>query len=428
MSFITVVLPGKLREKKLHRKVDWNGIGISIGDLPLPVWKADEENFKAEAIEELIDECNKNSPLSKSDAKPFNENHKKLLLDILFFIWKNKDNSYAGKGHGVDLYVHTISVLKEAWSQATDPLIPIAAAAHDAGKVLTFKKTDDEKSWESSGLHDDFGMMFVATLSSFKNITDEEQLVLKVVIGYGHKEHKRPILPNNIEQRVQLIFSVINRADRTQTALEKKKILENAESPEMITNAFIEALKNAPFQTPETKRGASSVCFRKGEIVYLLEPGFRDLFLSQLPEDVAAAYGEGFRRIGNMSPPTVALINHLKKIGWLVERGNGMESECGLWSVEIGKKVFNGVLAVKLPSEIIEYLPEESIYEVRFSCPLKIGPKSKVQPKDRLSREKMDAIQKKARQLHAITGRSIESLTEALIKEAESENNTSKEE
>ncbi|MBE0468258.1 MAG: hypothetical protein IBX55_01950 [Methyloprofundus sp.] len=420
ISLAIAVIPKVISEEKLSRKVSWRGVGISLGDLPLPEWKIHLEKYMAEGIDKFIDEKGNTGKENEAKKVTFSTKHKKLLTDILFYIWANKNSAYAGAGHGVDLYRHTISVLDQAWSPGCDPLIPIAAAAHDAGKVMTFKKNPDTNDWEAKGFHDDFGMLLVATMDSFEELDEDEKLILKIVIGYGHKEHKRPVLENNIEQRVQEIFSVINKSDREQTAREKKEVLKST-TPQIITEAFLKALTNAPFQTQNTKRGAESICFRREDIVYLLEPGFRDLFLNKLPDDVAAAYGEGFRRIGNMSPPTVALINHLKNLGWLVEEGNGMTSECGLWSVEIGKKVFNGVLAVRLPENIIKSLPGDSVYEVRFSCPLKVGPKTVLKPKDRLSSEQMDSIQKKARQLHALTGKSMDSLVELLKKEAEQE-------
>lgn len=417
-AIVLTIIPKKIRAKKLQRKTDWRGIGISIGELPTPDWKVDLNNYSAVGIKNLINEKLQVAPGTVSEYKgSFKQVHEKILTDILFFIWQNKSSAFVGRGHGVDLYEHSISVLKEAWTPNCDPLIPIAAAAHDAGKVLAYKKHEDTNEWERLGFHDDYGMLFVAALDSFDALNEDEKLILKITIGYGHKENKRPILEKNIEERVQKIFAVINKADRLKTDQEKQKVIEKDGTPSIITNAFLKAVSEAPFQTPTTKRGSQSICFRKENIVYLLEPGFRDLFLNQLPEDLSAAFGDGFRRIGNMSPPTVALINHLKKLGWLVEEGNGMTSECGLWSVEIGRKVFNGVLAVKLPENITQSLPENSVYDVRFSCPLKVDHKKQNQPKDRIPNDQMTTLQKKARQLSALTGQSVESLLAKLVAE-----------
>ncbi len=407
------------RAWRVSRKTQWRGIGITMGNLPMPDWKVGiQSEYKANIVDELASYIfNEESKEKKPHL--FEERHKKILSDVLFYIWLNRKSSFVGAGHGVDIYEHTLSVLKESWTAGCDPLIPIVAAAHDAGKILAYKKHPDTQEWEMKGFHDDFGMLIISTMESFDNLHEDEKEVLKISIGYGHKESKRPILEHNIEQRVQNIFAVVNKADRLKTAEEKKKIIEKGNVPQIITDGFLRAIYLAPFQTPATRRGAPTICFRKGDVVYLLEPGFRDIFLKELPEDLAAAFGDGFRRIGNMSPPTVALINHLKKLGWLVENGNGMHSECGLWSVEIGKKLFNGVLAVKLPHEIVTRLPDESVYDVRFSCPLKVDIKKEVvAPADRIPNEKLTELQKKARQLSAITGQPVDVLFKKLEKEA----------
>lgn len=421
-AIILTILPRKLRSAKLDRNVKWRGIGISIGDLPLPAWKVNLENYSAQKIKELIVEKNGGQDPSAIGYKgSFNSAHEKLLTDILYFIWKNKSSSFVGAGHGVDLYEHTLSVLKDAWQKDSDPLIPIVAAAHDAGKVLAYEKHPESDEWIRLGYHDDYGMLLVATFDSFDGLDEQDKLLAKIAIGYGHKEKEIPLLNKEESLRLEKIFSIVNKADRKTTAAEKKDVIEKQSTPELITNAFIKAIQESPFHTPRTKRGAQSICFKKDNIVYLLEPGFRDLFLAQLPEDLAAAFGDGFRRIGNMSPPTVALINHLKKLGWLVEDGNGMHSECGLWTVEIGKKLFNGVLAVNLPEDISSELPENSEYDVRFSCPLKVDLKKEVQPKDRIPREELSAMEKKAKQLSAIHGGDYEKILEQLKKSREEE-------
>lgn len=42
------------------------------------------------------------------------------------------------------------------------------------------------------------------------------------------------------------------------------------------------------------------------------------------------------------------------------KKGDGVTSECGLWSVEIGTKVFNGVIVVKLPISFPRKLTDET--------------------------------------------------------------------
>jgi hypothetical protein len=410
-----------LKEKRLERNKDkqWNGMKISLGELPSPSWKPDIPKYKPELIQEYIDESIQKHTKPNSTVHVFGERYSRLLSDILFFIWSNND-AFVGDGHGVSLWEHTLDVLERSWPHVSDPLIPIAAAAHDAGKILAWERHPKSGEWKRVGYHDDYGMLLVSSLDSFFELELDEQLVLKMVIGYGHKENKRPILETSIDKRVESIFKIINKSDRQQTAKEKQKLLEKESTTEVLTKAFLDAVMDAPFNTKDSAVGEASVCFRKGSDIYLLEPGFRDIFLQFLPPDVAAAFGKGFKRIGNMSPPTVALINHLKNIGWLVESGNGMQSECGLWSVEIGKKVFNGVLAIRLPEKFCSELPDDTIYDIRFSCPLKVKAGQDMKPADRISPEEMSSLQKKARALSAITNVPYEACLKDMIEKSES--------
>lgn len=418
------------------KKDEWRGISVSMSTLPKPDWIPKLGKYNSDEFQQII-----NKKLEQYITEiNFQKSHSDLLSDILFYIKKFGKDSFVGAGHAVSLYEHTLSVLTEAWTPDCDPLIPIAAAAHDAGKILAWKKNPKSESWEKVGFHDDYGMLLISSLPSFLELSEDEQLVLKIVIGYAHKENQRPILKKNLDQRVEEILSVVNAADRKKTAQEKEEVLEKNKAPEVVTDAFLRALINSPFNTPKSKRGDNSICFKKGNVVYLLEPGFRDLFLNELHPDIAAAFGTGFRRIGNMSAPTVALINHLKKIGWLVETGNGMTSECGLWSINIGRKLFNGVLAVNLPPDIAKKLPDNSNYEVVFSCPLKIAAGEKLVPDDApivneilekeelvgLTEEELLKLEKKARQLSAITRQDFNKilidLTENYIKEKTTQN------
>ena len=335
-TVLGTIIPNIKQEKIINSKDSWRGIKISMGEVPRPTWGPEIPEYRSEKVDAYIDEkvasCREENP-----EYDFTNPHKKIFTDILFFISQNKKTAFVGDGHGVDLWEHTINVVNNVWKGSPDPLLIIAAASHDAGKILAWKKHPFNEEWKRVGYHDDYGMLILSSLKSFEELKDIDKTILKIVVGYSHKENKIPILDEKTNDRVEDIFKILNKADRDATADEKSKVLEREETPEMITKAFVDAVKNAPFNTEKSRAGQSSICFRKEGVLYLLEPGFRDLFLDNLSPDVAAAYGNGYRRQGNMSKPTVALINHLKKIGWLVENASGMYSECGLWSVQAGK-------------------------------------------------------------------------------------------
>ncbi|WFE68177.1 hypothetical protein P8S54_08100 [Thiomicrospira sp. R3] len=173
-AVLFTVVPRKLHSAKLDRKVKWRGIGISIGDLPMPEWKVELENYSVQKIKTLIIEKNGGEdPSAKGYNGRFTSAHEKLISDILFFIWKNREVAFVGAGHGVNLYQHTLSVLQSSWTEDCDPLIPIVAAAHDAGKVVAYKKHPETDEWIRLGYHDDYGMLLVSSLDSFDQLKDE---------------------------------------------------------------------------------------------------------------------------------------------------------------------------------------------------------------------------------------------------------------
>lgn len=93
-------------------------------------------------------------------------NIRAFSLTILFFIWSN-DDAFVGDGHGVSLWEHTLDVLDRSRPHVFDPLIPIAAAAHDAGKILAWERHPKSGEWKRVGYHDDCGMLLVSSLDSF---------------------------------------------------------------------------------------------------------------------------------------------------------------------------------------------------------------------------------------------------------------------
>ena len=397
LAFLIEFLSIRKKNNIIKPADEWRGIKVSMGKLPLPAWKPELQKCNT-FILNTVRTLNKNNKPKDNLSEQLESRHLQILCEILSYIDSNKD-AFVGPGHGVNLLQHTLDVLKRSWTPNCDPLTPIVAAAHDAGKVLAWQRHPENNEWRRVGFHDDYGMLLISSLDSFQALDEEEKSVLKICIGYGHKENKIPILSKGLALRVEKILSIVNQMDRLQTSIEKKEVLDKGLSLDVVIDAFIRAVKDSPFNTSETPNGSESICFRKGQTLYLLEPGFRDIFLSKLPEDIAAGFGSGFRKMGNMSPPTVALINYLKEAHWIIQDGNGMKSECGLWSVQFGKKIFNGVLAVKLPEEILDQLPDETPYDVRFDCPLKTEPGQKLNPLDKPAAKELSLLEKKARAL-----------------------------
>lgn len=382
-SWLSVAAPKAYRKKSLNKETNVEGVKINMGVLPIPKWKVKVPKYRAEDINLFLQA--KLATYGEKELK-FEDRHKKLFLDILIYIWSKRNESFVGAGHQGDLYEHTLGALDKSWKGWKDPLVPIAVAGHDAGKIFAFNPKipnadrHNPAHWDRVGYHDDYSMMFVTSLDSFQFLTTLEKETLRIALGYSHKQKFMPVLKPEVEARVKYLLKQFTVADKEQTAQEKSQLLLEKVTEQNLTDAFLTALKRSVFQNKNLARGQQSTCFKKDGIVYILEPGFRDLFLAQYPEDVAAAFGAGYRRVGNMSPATIYLVNFLKQKGWLLERANNMKSKCGLWVAKSGKMIFNGVIAVKLPEEVLDILPEDSTYEISLTCPLDMQPQDRIEP------------------------------------------------
>lgn len=101
------------------------------------------------------------------------------------------------------------------------------------------------------------------TLKSYDALRADEKIILKTVTGYSHKKHKIPIFEVPIARRISEIFKATSNSDRVQTKEEKQNILNEPGNEKTLTEAFKKTLIELPFQTENSHRGESSICFKK---------------------------------------------------------------------------------------------------------------------------------------------------------------------
>lgn len=373
---------------------EWNGVTITMGELPKPFWLP--------GITQGVE----------IDGLPFTGKKLELVNQIFSYLHRHP-KAFVGAGHDGTLVEHTLHVLQKL-PESDEPLLAVAVAAHDAGKVLAWERKKGK--WVMKGFHDDLSAMIVTQLPAYKDLTDDEQRILFTVLKYGHKWSQRPVESDpDIDARCEKIHAALSKADHSATATEKMRTLTRADIDEVIFNGFINALLSLQFQAFGLKRGTITAGWRVDRRLYLIEPTVRDEILGGMDEGLRAAYSSDFRSHGRMTEFTKDFMRVMDERGWLVKSIEGVaENHNGLWSIlssagkESDAKRFDGIIILDAPDEFSGYLPKKTQYEITVARA--IGGKAKP--------ERVGDVTDKEREIGVKTGIPHEEKTEEQKREA----------
>ncbi|QHS08995.1 hypothetical protein [Sinimarinibacterium sp. NLF-5-8] len=347
----------------------WRRISTNMGSLELPRWAT---------VPSVDLEIQPKGHLA-ARLKGMNVAQTRLFMQILERLAAAPD-AFVGDGHVGTLLDHTWHVISQLPADCQDPLLLIAAAGHDAGKLLshtrTVIKTTDAQGHVTETVkyvanrgykHDDLGGLIVSACPAFEQLAENEQRILLLLLRFAHKRSKTPILPERADQiRLSNLQTALKSADGMATAAEKAVVLEKIDKDDLLKRAFIQALPGLPFQIAGTKKGVKAIGWRKDSRVYFSEWGLREALtpaIASLDPDAAAAWNQG-RSAGKLAQQTVDLINMLKAEGWLIDTINGIQAVPPLWNIRSGNLDINGVLLVELPGELLAKLPSNAPYQI----------------------------------------------------------------
>ncbi len=329
----------------------WSGVSVTMGVLPKPFWSPD--NISGVEVDGL--------PIKGVYAS---------LLNQIFSYLNHHPKAFVGAGHEGSLADHTLHVIQHM-PESKDPLLAVAIAGHDAGKVLAWERQNGK--WVMKGYHDDLSAMVVSQMPAYAELSVDEQRVLFVVLKYGHKWSQRPVEPDSdISARCERIYAELSRADHTATALEKKSVLSKVDTDELIFSGFVNAIQTLPFQSFGLKRGAITAGWRVGRRLYLIEPTIRDEIIGNMDENVKSAYSSDFRMRGQITAFTKDFLALMDKKGWLVKEIDGFAGhDPAMWSIESsaggeGAEVrkFDGIIILDLPEDYKGGLPKPTQYQI----------------------------------------------------------------
>lgn len=351
----------------------WNSVVCSIGPLLQPLWvqrnppagKPDDYKIPAWFVQWY--------PTYKARA-PI---HAALLQEIMATI--GKSGSFAGEGHA-SLAIHTWGVLERAVTSSKitdDPLIPLVAAAHDLGKVITHAKS--VKANNQHGYHDTLGMRILSTLNMTTRLPGPDYEILMLLTGFAHKSSKRPHLKygdDTQQSRMLMVRDMVHAADGQATASEQKETREAPGYQDIMEVAFFEMLRMAS-RLPE-KENPVNPHIRDSLGVHLLrmsENRVAKLLMTALGNDAAATGCD--RRSqdnGGISGVMWALMQWLDARGWLLHELYGAVDPYCMFDVRAGNArnymPFNGVIFVNVKEDLKTQLRKKSLTKMLIEKPV----------------------------------------------------------
>lgn len=350
----------------------WRGMKLSLGEIPMP------NRLKRAQIDIEVDE------FFSEVMNKMSSSEKKLLLEIISTLAAYPD-AYAGDGHGVTLLEHTLNVINETMHKYPDePIVILAAAAHDLGKITSFKKKGDK--WVSTALHDKESAKHLALMPSFWELEGGSKDALLMAVKYDHSSGLMPTLCSNEEvSRLALdIQKKLQVADMDATKQEKKDVIEEVNIEDVIWRAFHKTLAETIFQNKEIA-GRKASAMKKTIIVedekgnkkkfarcFLIEQNFREAMTVNLNADVAASLGGKYRQKTKIAPITIELLKVLYDKKLLVQTISGVKTPVveSIWDIVSGRTRFNGVIIIDLPENMMDMAPSlDTDYDIEVKQP-----------------------------------------------------------
>lgn len=333
------------RMKRLSGNGKFRGITCTLGTLPKPK----TTNFNPISIE-----LPNNIKLSKE--------HKKLLDDILSLI--NTHEVPAGVGHSdLNLLQHSINTIEKAIKiNKTEQNLICAIAAHDIGKIKTFKKVEDK--WIVEGKHDDEGAKLIRELESWWMLSEKDRFTILYAVKYSHKP---TLVPKKIPHREEIVKCIegIRHIDHNVTRVEKEETVVKLEEETTLYEYFLKFLQVAPFRSPSSPAGTKSGGWIKKNHCFLLESYFKDVYLKENHPEVLAAYNELGKKKDN-SRVSRELLKQLNAKEMLVKEWDGEkigDPTQALWAIQCGSSTFIKVIIIPLTEEIHNLVGDQKYHQ-----------------------------------------------------------------
>lgn len=342
---------------------NYRGVHLTLGVLPEPVgWPCDEINLGAGDTGVLA----KMTPGEKS-----------ALEQILGVISAHPD-AYAGEGVSGTLMDYALQVADKALQAPRRPgLSAIVAAAHELGKITAFVRNGDGE-WVQKKRQDLEAAKILGTLSEWFALPAVDKTAVLMAVKYHSvpKSLPEPESDSAAQRLAKELLSNVEESSAEVLVQEKQKTIEktftnpSTELPDVIFDAFMQALPLLSFQNRGLPKGVAAVAWKVGSRVYLLEIKLRETITAKMHVEIRGALTPNAKDRARLQPFTLELLKALHAKGWLVTKIDDakVDPREALWNVKAGKLEFKGVIIVDIPKEYLSQLPsDDSMYDIQVT-------------------------------------------------------------
>lgn len=309
-------------------------------------------------VSTLCDKTHKPKKIKSKEPSQFA--HKKikhhLLINQIESILKQHKNHYAGAGHGVGIYQHSINVYKNALKMPhRDPLLPVCSIMHDLGKITSYgAKNEVLKN------HANESISIITPFDKFSNLSNEDKNLITLVVRYHHSKTV-PILNGVNLEKLSTLRQQLKSCDQKATVNEKERFVEENIDLQKIVQSFWNKKKNhLLLQQPGMRKNKKTNGWKRGQYIYLIEQTIREEGLNELSIDEMSALGK--REQGKLHLFTIELMKFLNTQNNLVTRVKNVKAnKNGLFRIKSGKNIYNGIIIIT-DNNIKEY--EDTSYDI----------------------------------------------------------------
>ena len=305
------------------------------------------------------------------------------LWDAIFDTLSFDPDAFAGDGHGVGLFQHTINVC-EKMLEGDDVTAQrmLVAAGHDIGKLACVRKRADGRRYFERG-HAQASAQLIAAMPEFMALPEAEGAEIRLAIKYEHNRWELPYVPGANTARISDMIQALRRVDGTVTAEEKRAVAAAAipddQRPTYAFELFTKIMPTMPIRSHENTGDRANVAFKRRQRLFILESGLRSFLETEMPPEMYAALNMEHRVTGQVHPFIRNLMLGFDKEGWLLKKtkvqlADGtteeieVEAEKAIWDIQSGTKAFYGVIVVDVPAHFMSKLtPENTKFNIKIS-------------------------------------------------------------
>lgn len=228
----------------------------------------------------------------------------------------------------------------------TDPLLKVAALAHDLDKLLAYKRTDT--GWiKRATHHNTYSAHLVKSLPEFGHLDPDDQFTLVMALRYYHRPDQ---LPLNATDRVEHLIQGLRRADgqalRSEVADGVETVAASSETATMIRDALVQMFTVLDVNRYRGGAIPQGWTVNALEFVVVLASTLVEQLGTHLPESMSRQLQLQIDTRRSNHPALPVIIGVLDSMGLLMRSYKDHNSPNGLFDCYMGTHTFKACLLI----------------------------------------------------------------------------------